>query len=136
MHTVPDVTPRGGSRGGGGPGPFRGTPKLHKEGKNESVKLKGSIYINIYHSKKKVGSVIFKMEIFIGFDKKKKNDLTQYRILGIMSACDASITQFFPSTRGLPLIMHAPRGRGPVKPAIHFHFVLHAKRGGGGPGGM
>ena len=32
--------------------------------------------------------------------------------------------------RGRPLITYAPRGRG-VKSPIHFHCVLHAKRGGG-----
>ena len=38
--------------------------------------------------------------------------------------------------RGLPLITYAPRGRGGVKPPIHFYCVLHAKRGGGGPESM
>ena len=33
--------------------------------------------------------------------------------------------------RGLPLITYAPRGLGGSKPPIHFHCVLHAKRGGG-----
>ena len=33
--------------------------------------------------------------------------------------------------RGLPLITYAPRGRGGVKPPIHFYCVLHAKRGEG-----
>ena len=37
---------------------------------------------------------------------------------------------------GLPLITYAPRGRGGVKAPIHFHCVLHAKRGGGGPDSM
>ena len=32
---------------------------------------------------------------------------------------------------GLPLITYAPRGRGWVKPPIHFYCVLHAKRGEG-----
>ena len=31
----------------------------------------------------------------------------------------------------LPLITYAPRGRGGVKPSIHFYCVLHAQRGGG-----
>ena len=35
--------------------------------------------------------------------------------------------------RGLPLITY---GRGGVKFQIHFHCVLHAKRGGGGPDSM
>ena len=35
---------------------------------------------------------------------------------------------------GLPLITYAPRGKGGVKPSIHFYCVLHAKRGGGGGG--
>ena len=30
---------------------------------------------------------------------------------------------------GLPFSTYAPRGVGGVKPPIHFHCVLHAKRG-------
>ena len=38
---------------------------------------------------------------------------------------------------GLPLITYAARGRGRgVKSPIHFHCVLHAKRGGGDPDSM
>ena len=38
---------------------------------------------------------------------------------------------------GLPLGTYAPRGWvGRVKPPIHFHCVLHAKREGGGPDSM
>ena len=32
--------------------------------------------------------------------------------------------------RSHPLIMYAPMGRG-VKHSIHFHCVLHARKGGG-----
>ena len=31
--------------------------------------------------------------------------------------------------RGLPLITYAPSGVGGLKPPLHFHCVLHAKRG-------
>ena len=37
------------------------------------------------------------------------------------------------SVGGLPLITYAPGGRGGGVP-IHFHCVLHAKKGGGGRG--
>ena len=46
------------------------------------------------------------------------------------------------SIRGLPLSTYVPRlgvwGWGGVKPpiAIHFHCVLHAKKGGGGGRGI
>ena len=33
--------------------------------------------------------------------------------------------------RDLPFSMYAPRGVGGFKPPIHFHCVLHAKRGRG-----
>ena len=33
---------------------------------------------------------------------------------------------------GHPLIKYAPKGRGGVKSPIHFHCVLHAKKGGKG----
>ena len=33
--------------------------------------------------------------------------------------------------RGLPLITYAAREGGEVKVPMHFHCVLHAKRGGG-----
>ena len=39
-------------------------------------------------------------------------------------------------TRGLPFSTNAPRGGVGFKSLIHFHCVLHAKRGGGGPGSM
>ena len=43
------------------------------------------------------------------------------------------MTKFLIGVRGLPLITYAPRGGGGgVKSPIHFHCVLHAKRGGGG----
>ena len=38
--------------------------------------------------------------------------------------------------RGLPLSTYATRGGGAFKSSIHFHCVLHAKRGGGGPDSM
>ena len=37
---------------------------------------------------------------------------------------------------GLPFSTYAPRGGGGFKSPIHFHCVLHAKRGGGGPDSM
>ena len=43
---------------------------------------------------------------------------------------------FNQALRGLPLSMYAPRGVGGVKPPIHFHCVLHAKRGWVGPDSM
>ena len=41
--------------------------------------------------------------------------------------------EFAKHARVLPLIK---RGRGGVKYSIHFHGVLHTKRGGGGPDSM
>ena len=38
--------------------------------------------------------------------------------------------------RGLPLITYALKGGGGLKPPIHFHRVLHAKRGWVGPDSM
>ena len=38
--------------------------------------------------------------------------------------------------RGLPFSMYASRGSGGVKSPLHFHCVLHAKMGGGGPDSM
>ena len=38
--------------------------------------------------------------------------------------------------RGLPFSTYAPRGGGGVKPPIHFHCVLRAKRGRGRPESM
>ena len=38
--------------------------------------------------------------------------------------------------RGLPFSTYAPRGGGGFNSPIHFHCVLHAKRGGGGPDSM
>ena len=37
---------------------------------------------------------------------------------------------------GISLITYAPRGGRGSKPPIHFHCVLHAKRGKGGPDSM
>ena len=42
------------------------------------------------------------------------------------------VNEVYIKTTGLPLITYAPMGRGGgVKRPIHFHCVLHAKRGGG-----
>ena len=38
---------------------------------------------------------------------------------------------------GIPFSTYTPRGRGGgVKRLIHFHCILHAKKGGGGPDSM
>ena len=39
-------------------------------------------------------------------------------------------------TWGLPFSTYAPSGVGEVKPSIHFHCVLHAKKGWVGPDRM
>ena len=43
---------------------------------------------------------------------------------------------FFFFFRGLPFSTYAPRRVGGVNPPIHFHCVLHAKRGWVGPDSM
>ena len=40
------------------------------------------------------------------------------------------------TVRGLPLSTYAPRGDGWGQDPIHFHCVLHAKRGWLGPDSM
>ena len=47
-------------------------------------------------------------------------------------------TARFYAIRGLPFSTYAPKGGGGggVKPPIHFHYVLHAKRGWVGPDSM
>ena len=53
--------------------------------------------------------------------------LTQYNI-SMTSVCPICLNE--EEVGGLPLITYAPRGRGGVKPPIHFYCLLHAKRGG------
>ena len=70
--------------------------------------------------------------LLLDLNKSLSNDQSNCSICHMIT----NLYKSFMTIRGLPLITYAPRERGGVKSPIHFHCVLHAKRGGGGPNSM
>ena len=62
--------------------------------------------------------------------------LAAHRIDVLSTSVDPKMVQILTEIWGLPLSTYATREEGGVKSPIHFHCVLHAEMGGGGPDSM